>query len=175
MNFNEAETNFRTYTDQILGFPSKYMVLISIRSERTGAQVNLFSAQGKVGDQERRVLSGSSNLGGCAVDDVYEFAIPCRTSVLHRAIRLGSRLSSRGGIHSPTATAWTPSAARPAEMVLPDLEEWSPSKLDDAVGDETGDGDYVTCWQPISTHPTAVCRIAPTSRCARVLGMLNSF
>ena len=32
----------------------------------------------------------------------------------------------------------------PAEMVLPDLEEWvTLLELDDAVGDETGDGDYV--------------------------------
>ena len=35
-------------------------------------------------------------------------------------------------------------ALRPAEMVLPDLEEWvTLLELEDAVGDETGDGDYV--------------------------------
>mgnify|MGYP005717636865 CR=1 FL=1 len=32
----------------------------------------------------------------------------------------------------------------PAEMVLPDLEEWvTLLELDDAIGDETGDGDYI--------------------------------
>ena len=40
------------------------------------AKWDLFSAQGKVGDQEQWTLSGSSNLGGCAVDEVYEFSVP---------------------------------------------------------------------------------------------------
>ena len=110
------------------------------------AKWNLFSAQGKVGDQERWVLSGSSNLGGCAVDDVYEFAIPWSD------IGLAPRYSTRVKV----VTSWRDSLSygdgmdaemappAPAEMVLPDLEEWvTLLELDDAVGDETGDGDYV--------------------------------
>ena len=65
VNFNEAETNFRTYYgNQILGFPSKYMVAFDFDTVREDgrAKWNLFSAQGKVGDQERWVLSGSSIL-----------------------------------------------------------------------------------------------------------------
>ena len=149
VNFNEAETNFRTYYgNQILGFPSKYMVAFDFDTVREDgrAKWNLFSAQGKVGDQERWVLSGSSNLGGCAVDDVYEFAIPWAD------IGLAPRYSTRVKV----VTSWRDSLSygdgvdaemappAPAEMVLPDLEEWvTLLELEDAVGDETGDGDYV--------------------------------
>ena len=148
VNFNEAETNFRTYYgNQILGFPSKYMVAFDFDTVREDgrAKWNLFSAQGKVGDQERWVLSGSSNLGGCAVDDVYEFAIPWAD------IGLAPRYSTRVKV----VTSWRDSLSygdgidaemappAPAEMVLPDLEQWvTLLELDDAVGDETGDGDY---------------------------------
>ena len=149
VNFNEAETNFRTYYgNQILGFPSKYMVAFDFDTVREDgrAKWNLFSAQGKVGDQERWVLSGSSNLGGCAVDDVYEFAIPWAD------IGLAPRYSTRVKV----VTSWRDSLSygdgidaemappAPAEMVLPDLEEWvTLLELEDTVGDETGDGDYV--------------------------------
>ena len=149
VNFNEAQTNFRTYYgNQILGFPSKYMVAFDFDTVREDgrAKWNLFSAQGKVGDQERWVLSGSSNLGGCAVDDIYEFAIPWAD------IGLAPRYSSRVKV----VTSWRDSLSygdgmdaemappAPAEMVLPDLEQWvTLLELDDAVGDETGDGDYV--------------------------------
>ena len=149
VNFNEAETNFRTYYgNQILGFPSKYMVAFDFDTVREDgrAKWNLFSAKGKVGDQERWVLSGSSNLGGCAVDDVYEFSIPWSE------IGLAPRYSTRVKV----VTSWRDSLSygdgvdaemappAPAEMVLPDLEEWvTLLELDDAVGDETGDGDYV--------------------------------
>jgi hypothetical protein len=149
VNFNEAQTNFRTYYgNQILGFPSKYMVAFDFDTVREDgrAKWNLFSAQGKVGDQERWVLSGSSNLGGCAVDDIYEFAIPWAD------IGLAPRYSTRVKV----VTSWRDSLSygdgmdaemappAPAEMVLPDLEQWvTLLELDDAVGDETGDGDYV--------------------------------
>ena len=79
VNFNEAETNFRTYYgNQILSFPSKYMVAFDFETLRDDgrAKWNLFTAKGKTGDQEQWVLSGSSGLGGCAVQDVYEFVIP---------------------------------------------------------------------------------------------------
>jgi len=149
VNFNEAKTNFRTYYgNQILGFPSKHMVAFDFDTLREDgrAKWNLFSAQGKVGDEERWVLSGSSNLGGCAVDEVYEFSVPWAD------IGLAPRYSTRVKV----VTSWRDSLSygdgtdaemappAPAEMVLPDLEEWvTLLELDDAVGDETGDGDYV--------------------------------
>lgn len=149
VNFNEAETNFRTYYgNQILGFPSKYMVAFDFDTVRDDgrAKWNLFTASGKVGDEERWVLSSSSNLGGCAVDDVYEFAVPWGD------LGLSPRYSTRVKV----VTSWRDSLSygdgmdaemappAPAEMVLPDLEEWvTLLELEDAVGDETGDGDYV--------------------------------
>ncbi|MEE2974057.1 MAG: glucodextranase DOMON-like domain-containing protein, partial [Candidatus Thermoplasmatota archaeon] len=149
VNFNEAETNFRTYYgNQSLGFPSKHMVAFDFDTLREDgrAKWNLFSAQGKVGDEERWVLTGSSNLGGCAVDEVYEFSVPWAD------IGLAPRYSTRVKV----VTSWRDSLSygdgtdaemappAPAEMVLPDLEQWvTLLELDDAVGDETGDGDYV--------------------------------
>lgn len=148
VNFNEAETNFRTYYgNQILGFPSKYMVAFDFDTLRDDgrAKWNLFTAKGKTGDQEQWVLSGSSSLGDCAVDDVYEFMIPWSE------IGLSPRYSTRVKVVS----SWAESLAygdgidmeiappAPAELVLPDLEEWvTLLVLNDTVGDETGDGDY---------------------------------
>ena len=37
---------------------------------------NLFTAKGKTGENEQWVLTSTSSLGACAVDDVYEFMIP---------------------------------------------------------------------------------------------------
>jgi hypothetical protein len=148
VNFNEAETNFRTYYgNQILGFPSKYMVAFDFDTLRDDgrAKWNLFTAKGKTGDQEQWVLSGSSSLGDCAVDDVYEFMIPWSE------IGLSPRYSTRVKVVS----SWAESLAygdgidmeiappAPAELVLPDLEEWvTLLVLNDTIGDETGDGDY---------------------------------
>lgn len=148
VNFNEAETNFRTYYgNQILGFPSKYMVAFDFDTLREDgrAKWNLFTAKGKTGDQEQWVLSGSSSLGDCAVDDVYEFMIPWSE------IGLSPRYSTRVKVVS----SWAESLAygdgidmeiappAPAELVLPDLEEWvTLLVLNDTIGDETGDGDY---------------------------------
>ena len=148
VNFNEAETNFRTYYgNQILGFPSKYMVAFDFDTLRDDgrAKWNLFTAKGKTGEQEQWVLSGSSSLGDCAVDDVYEFMIPWSE------IGLSPRYSTRVKVVS----AWAESLAygdgidmeiappAPAELVLPDLEEWvTLLVLNDTIGDETGDGDY---------------------------------
>ena len=50
VNFNEAETNFRTYYgNQILSFPSKYMVAFDFDTLRDDgrAKWNLFTAKGK--------------------------------------------------------------------------------------------------------------------------------
>jgi hypothetical protein len=148
VNFNEAETNFRTYYgNQILGFPSKYMVAFDFDTLRDDgrAKWNLFTAKGKTGDQEQWVLSGSSSLGDCAVDDVYEFMIPWSE------IGLSPRYSTRVKVVS----SWAESLAygdgidmeiappAPAELVLPDLEEWvTLLVLNDTIGDETGDGGY---------------------------------
>ena len=80
------------------------------------------------------------------MDDIYEFAIPWAD------IGLAPRYSTRVKV----VTSWRDSLSygdgmdaemappAPAEMVLPDLEQWvTLLELDDAVGDETGDGDYV--------------------------------
>ena len=149
VNFNEAETNFRTYYgNQILGFPAKYMVAFDFDTLREDgrAKWNLFTAKGKTGDQEQWVLSGSSALGSCAVKEVYEFVIPWSE------IGLAPRYSTRVKVVTSFAESLSygdgedkeiaPPA--PSELVLPDLEEWvTLLELDDDLGDETGDGDYV--------------------------------
>jgi len=149
VNFNEAETNFRTYYgNQILSFPSKYMVAFDFDTLRDDgrAKWNLFTAKGKTGNQEQWVLSGSSGLGGCAVQDVYEFVIPW--SEIGLAPRYSTRIKVVAALADSLAYGdgedkeMAPPA--PAEVVLPDLEEWvTLLELDDAIGDETGDGDYI--------------------------------
>ena len=79
INFNEVETNFRTYYgNQILGFPAKYMVAFDFNNLRDDGSAKwiLFTAKGKSGDKEQWVQTKSSSLGGCAVQDIYEFKIP---------------------------------------------------------------------------------------------------
>ena len=149
VNFNEAETNFRTYYgNQILGFPSKYMVAFDFDTLRDDgrAKWSLFSAKGKNGEQEQWVRTGSSSLGGCAVQDVYEFMIPW--SEIGLAPRYSTRIKVVASLATSLAygdgvdTEMAPPA--PAEVVLPDLEQWvTLLELDDAIGDETGDGDYI--------------------------------
>ena len=149
VNFNEAETNFRTYYgNQILGFPSKYMVAFDFDTLRADgrAKWSLFSAKGKNGEQEQWVRTGSSSLGGCAVQDVYEFMIPW--SEIGLAPRYSTRIKVVASLATSLAygdgvdTEMAPPA--PAEVVLPDLEQWvTLLELDDAIGDETGDGDYI--------------------------------
>ena len=149
VNFNEVQTNYRTfYGNEVLGFPAKHMIAFEFNTIQDDgrAKWSLFTAQGKVGDSELWTLSGSSNLGGCALNDVYEFQIPWSE------IGLSPRYSTRIKVVS----AWADSVMygdgidaemappAPAETVLPDLEEWvTLLELDDAIGDETGDGDYV--------------------------------
>ena len=149
VNFNEAETNFRTYYgNQILGFPSKYMVAFDFDTLRDDgrAKWSLFSAKGKNAEQEQWVRTGSSSLGGCAVQDVYEFMIPW--SEIGLAPRYSTRIKVVASLATSLAygdgvdTEMAPPA--PAEVVLPDLEQWvTLLELDDAIGDETGDGDYI--------------------------------
>ncbi|MDE0574470.1 MAG: hypothetical protein OSB32_02675 [Candidatus Poseidoniales archaeon] len=148
INFNEVETNFRTYYgNTILGFPAKNMVSFNFGElwEDGRAKFDIFEAKGKIGENERWNLAGQSILGGCAVDDVFEFQIPWSD------IGLAPRYSTRVKV----VTSWRNSYAygdgidaevappAPAEMIMPDLEEWvTLLDVDDAIGDETGDGDY---------------------------------
>jgi hypothetical protein len=148
INFNEVETNFRTYYgNTVLGFPAKSMVSFNFGElwEDGRAKFDIFEAKGKIGDNERWNLAGQSILGGCAVDEVFEFQIPWSD------LGLAPRYSTRVKVVS----SWRDSYAygdgvdvevappAPAEMVMPDLEEWvTLLDIDDAAGDETGDGDY---------------------------------
>ena len=148
INFNEVETNFRTYYgNTVLGFPAKSMVSFNFGElwEDGRAKYDIFEAKGKIGDSERWNLAGQSILGGCAADEVFEFQIPWSD------LGLAPRYSTRVKV----VTSWQNSFAygdgadveiappAPAEMIMPDLEEWvTLLDIDDAVGDETGDGDY---------------------------------
>lgn len=144
VNFNEAETNFRTLVgNEIIGFPAKYMVRFDFEELRSDGQSkwNLYEAKGKIADVERWTLSSSSSLGGCAFDEVFEFEIPW--SELGLAPRYSTRIKVvTTDLISKVDYEMAPPA--PAEMILPELEQWvTLLDIDDAVGDETGDGDYV--------------------------------
>ena len=79
INFNEVETNFRTYYgNTVLGFPAKSMISFNFGElwEDGRAKYDIFEAKGKIGDSERWNLAGQSILGGCAADEVFEFQIP---------------------------------------------------------------------------------------------------
>ncbi len=148
INFNEVETNYRTYYgNTILGFPAKSMVSFNFGElwEDGRSKYDIFTAKGKIGDSERWNLAGQSVLGACAADEVFEFQIPWSE------IGLAPRYSTRVKV----VTSWSESPsygdgidveiapAAPAEMVMPDLEEWvTLLDVSDALGDETGDGDY---------------------------------
>ena len=149
INFNEVETNYRTYYgNTILGFPAKSMVSFNFGElwEDGRAKYDIFTAKGKMGDSERWNLAGQSVLGACAADEVFEFQIPWSE------IGLAPRYSTRVKV----VTSWSESPAygdgtdveiapaAPAEMVMPDLEEWvTLLDVSDALGDENGDGDYI--------------------------------
>ena len=143
VNFNEAETNFRTYYGSKFSGSPKYMVAFDFDTvRRTDAPSGTCSAL-KAGWRPRAMGPvGSSNLGGCAVDDVW-----CDSLVGYRSCTAlfdsgEGRHSWR--IHSPTATAWTPKWRRRPCRNGAARPRWVPLlELDDAVGDETGDGDYV--------------------------------
>nr|MBC8517972.1 hypothetical protein [Euryarchaeota archaeon] len=148
VNFNEVETNFRTYYgNEILGFPAKKMISFDFNQIRADgkAKWNLFDAQGKIGDDEQWSLSGTSNLGDTAAEEVYEFRIPW--SDLGLAPRYSTRVkvvtSEVNSLAYGDGTDSEMAPPAPAEMILPDLEQWvTLLDIDDNVGDETGDGDY---------------------------------
>jgi alpha-amylase/alpha-mannosidase (GH57 family) len=149
VNFNEVQTNYRTYYgNEVLGFPAKKMVSFDFNELRSDgkAKWNLFDARGKVGDSEQWSLTSTSILGGCAAEEVYEFRIPWSD------LGLAPRYSTRVKV----VTSQTDSLAygdgddmeiappAPAEMVMPDLEEWvTLLDIDDSLGDENGDGNVV--------------------------------
>jgi alpha-amylase/alpha-mannosidase (GH57 family) len=143
VNFNEVETNFRTYYGAtVLGFPAKSMVSFNFAQLREDgrSKYDLFEAQGMVGDTERWNFKGQSTLDGTAVNDVFEFAIPWSD------LGLAPRHSTRVKV----VTSWVDgedveiAPPAPAEMIMPDLEEWvTLLDIDDATGDERG------------TYPTA--------------------
>ena len=149
INFNEVQTNFRTfYGNQILGFPAKNMVSFNFDQLREDgkAKYDLFSAQGKIGDSERWNLVGQSILGGCAADEIFEFQIPW--SELGLAPRYSTRVKVVTSLINSTSYGdgvdieIAPPA--PAEMIMPDLEEWvTLLDFDDPIGDEDGNGNYV--------------------------------
>ena len=146
INFNEVETNFRTYYgNDILGFPAKYMVSFDFSELRDDgrAKWNLFEAKGKVGEKEKWNLIATSNLGACAAKDVYEFSIPW--SEIGLAPRYTTRIKVLTSFYESTAYGdgqdqeMAPPA--PAEIILPDLEEWiTLLDIDDAIGDDDRDG-----------------------------------
>jgi alpha-amylase/alpha-mannosidase (GH57 family) len=149
VNFNEVQTNFRTYYgNEILGFPAKKMVSFDFNQIREDgkAKWNLFDAQGKIGETEQWSLTSTSILGGCAAAEVYEFRIPWSD------LGLAPRYSTRVKVVSSQAFSLSygdgddmeiaPPA--PAEMVMPDLEQWvTLLDIDDVEGDETGGGGVV--------------------------------
>jgi hypothetical protein len=149
INFNEVETNFRTYYgNEILGFPAKSMVSLNLDDLRSDGRASwiLFTAQGRSGDKEVWVGSTPSALGTAAADEVIELQIPW--SDLGLAPRYSTRVKVVTSLANSTAYGdgidleMAPSA--PAEIQLPDLESWV-EMLDmaDATGDEDGSGDIV--------------------------------
>jgi alpha-amylase/alpha-mannosidase (GH57 family) len=149
INFNEVETNYRTYYgNTVLGFPAKNMISFNFDEiwEDGRAKYDIFTAKGKIGDNERWNLAGQSILGACAVDDVFEFQIPW--SDIGLAPRYSTRVKVVSSWHDSYAygdgTDVEIAPAAPAEMIMPDLEEWvTLLDIEDAIGDETGDGDYI--------------------------------
>ena len=182
VNFNEAETNFRTYYgNQILGFPSKHMVAFDFDTLREDgrAKWNLFSAQGKVGDEERWVLSGSSNLGGCAVDEVYEFSVPWADIGLAPRYSTRVKVVTHGEIRCPTATApmlrWR--HLRRPKWSSPTLRNGSRcSSSTMRSGMKQAMATTSIRWPPTSIRPAAeVSGTQHTSQYARAPGTHNSF
>ena len=104
INFNEVETNYRTYYgNTILGFPAKSMVSFNFGElwEDGRAKYDIFTAKGKMGDSERWNLAGQSVLGAFASDEVFEFQIPWYE------IGLAPRYSTRVKV----VTSWSESPA----------------------------------------------------------------
>ena len=143
INFNEVNTNFRTYFDDtVLGFPAKWMVAVQwdmILSDGRGSYTR-FEAMG----EEKWVSRGTSLPGTLALGSTIEFQIS------YEELGLSPRYSTRLKAVFSETTSFTegedlqiiPTA--PAELVIPDLEDWIMLlNMTDDLGDEVGDGDYV--------------------------------
>ena len=143
INFNEVNTNFRTYYDDtVLGFPAKWMLAIQwdmILSDGRGSYTR-FEATG----EENWVSRGTSLPGTLAIDSTIEIQIP------YEDLELSPRYSTRLKAVFTETTSFTegndlqvaPSA--PAELVIPDLEDWILLlNMSDQLGDENGDGNYL--------------------------------
>ena len=149
INFNEVETNYRTYFgNQILGFPSKSMVSLNLEDLRSDGRCSwiLFTAQGKIGDKESWVGSVPSALGTAAAAEVIELQIPW--AELGLAPRYTTRIKVVTSLANSTAYGdgidleMAPPA--PAEVQLPDLESWIEMlDMSDPTGDENGSGSVV--------------------------------
>ena len=142
INFNEVNTNFRTYYDEtVLGFPAKWMIAVQwdmVLSDGRGSYTR-FEAMG----EENWVSRGTSLPGTLALNTTIELQIP------YEDLGLSPRYSTRlKGVFTETSSfangkdlQVSPSA--PAELVLPDLEDWILLlNMTDPIGDENGDGDY---------------------------------
>ena len=141
VNFNEAETNFRTdIGEEILGFPAKNLIRFDFDELRDDGRSKwtALSAKGIIGSSEVWASPVNSNLGGCAYDDIYEFQIPW--SQLGLAPRYSTRIKVVvADLDTGSDLEMAPPA--PAEMVLPELEEWvTLLEMNDASGDGNGDG-----------------------------------
>ena len=142
LTFNEAETNFRTAIGgEILGFPAKNLIRFDfdeIRDDGRSKWIGL-SAKGVIGSSEVWASPVSSNLGGCAHDEVYEFQIPWSEQLgLAQGIRPESKVVVADLVSESDLEVAPPA---PSEMVLPELEEWvTLLEMDDASGDGHGDG-----------------------------------
>lgn len=141
VNFNEAETNFRTSIGgEILGFPAKNLIRFDFDELRDNGRSKwtALDAKGIIGSSEVWASPVNSNLGGCAYEDVYEFQIPW--SELGLAPRYSTRIKVVvADLDSESDLEVAPPA--PAEMVLPELEEWvTLLEMSDASNDGHGDG-----------------------------------
>ena len=141
VNFNEAETNFRTSIGgEILGFPAKNLIRFDFDELRDDGRSKwtALDAKGIIGSSEVWASPVNSNLGGCAFEDVYEFQIPW--SELGLAPRYSTRIKVVvADLDTESDLEVAPPA--PAEMVLPELEEWvTLLEMSDASNDGHGDG-----------------------------------
>ena len=143
INFNEVNTNFRTYYDDtVLGFPAKWMLAVQwdmILSDGRGSYTR-FEAVG----EENWVSRGTSLPGTLAVDSTIELQIPYEDLGLspRYSTRLKAVFTETTSISEGNDLHVVPSA--PAELVIPDLEDWILLlNMSDQLGDENGDGNYV--------------------------------
>ena len=123
-----------------MGFPAKNLIRFDFDELRDDGRSKwtALDAKGIIGSSEVWASPVNSNLGGCAFEDVYEFQIPW--SELGLAPRYSTRIKVVvADLDSESDLEVAPPA--PAEMVLPELEEWvTLLEMSDASNDGHGDG-----------------------------------